>query len=235
MATRFALNTDKCTSTWTLGSQSALSASCWLRIVTDRNTYSTPWVIDNGAETSILGWQTDSDGTTLRPFTQTGLITGQIPLTVGTWYWVGMSMSGAAGTWWWKTPTTTAASVFIDSGQTTTTMSRLVVGGAPWGEWWNGDLMALKLWPGVALTDAEVLQEQWTIRPVRTAGLGAWHPLTSPDLADYSGNARTLTGGGTLPVFGAGPPVAWSAATQRRRRYVTPAPPGFAGWGVPIA
>jgi Concanavalin A-like lectin/glucanases superfamily len=83
------------------------------------------------------------------------------------------------------------------------------------GENWNGRMQAVKVWDAT-LSAAEIQQEMRQHLPVRVANLNAFYPfLSSTDVADYSGNAQTLTVGGTLTTED-GPPVAWMMARGRR-------------------
>ena len=67
----------------------------------------------------------------------------------------------------------------------------------------------LKIW-NVALTEAEIIQESDSYRPVRTSGLLQWSPYDDGTSArDYSGIANHGTVTGALQV--AGPPVGFGA------------------------
>lgn len=83
---------------------------------------------------------------------------------------------------------------------------------------WLGRIAAIKLWDGAALTQAEVQQEMWQMLPVRTANLRGFYPLLSlsDDEIDFSGNAQTLTVGGSGHAVADTPPVAWKSARLRR-------------------
>lgn len=88
----------------------------------------------------------------------------------------------------------------------------LTVGAPPWitSRFFNGRLAALKIWTA-ALTDAEILAEMRTVRPLRFTNLWGWWPLFTPSLGkDLTGNGRDLTAAGT-PISGDGPPVSWGA------------------------
>jgi hypothetical protein len=86
------------------------------------------------------------------------------------------------------------------------------------GVYLGGRVAAFKAWTAV-LSLAEIQQEMWFQRPIRTANLLAWHPMLSTidDEIDFSGNGRTMTVSGTQAV-GEGPPIAWGPGRQRRRR-----------------
>jgi fibronectin-binding autotransporter adhesin len=72
----------------------------------------------------------------------------------------------------------------------------------------NFDLFAAKIW-SVELTAAEVAQERWAIRPVKTASLWRWVPCwNATNLVDLSGNNSNPTVGGTLASQD-NPPVSW--------------------------
>jgi len=76
----------------------------------------------------------------------------------------------------------------------------------------NGRVAYLKAWTA-ALSEAEILAEVNAIRPVRALNLyGFWpaFPGSGERIADYSGNGRSWTEGGTLTDEDP-PPVSWGA------------------------
>lgn len=75
-------------------------------------------------------------------------------------------------------------------------------------EYLNGNAAHIKIWDAV-LTQAEIEQEKWSVRPQRIANLHLWSPLFKDDF-DYSGNGKNWTSGGA-DTFVDGPPVGWGA------------------------
>jgi hypothetical protein len=164
----------------------------WVMIVTDRNNYSNFFQLTNaGASTySIVG--TDSNGTTLRCQTQNGTTTGT-NLSTGTWYHIAYTRSGATHTVYLN-----GVSDISRSDNNAVTMEAFVLGGL--SNWLNGRVARCKMW-NAALSQAEIQQEMYTIRPVRFADLYAWWPMfpgATVRLEDSSGNGNTLIEGGTL-------------------------------------
>uniref|UniRef100_UPI003F4924A2 LamG-like jellyroll fold domain-containing protein n=1 Tax=Nonomuraea sp. CA-251285 TaxID=3240002 RepID=UPI003F4924A2 len=226
MAVRINATNEYYEASLSLGVLTQMCVSCWFKISTDRNTYSTPWCVDNFVTTSsVRGIQTGTNGTTVEPFYHNGPLTGtKAALTVGTWYYLAYNVNGNNGNWRYRADgggTVTATSFTGASG--TFTASRLRLGESTWGgEWLNGCIAAVKIWTG-NLSAAEMDAEAATYTPIKTAGLVAWYPFhNGPDTTDYSGNGHTLVGGsGTSQEAGPNDPV-FALATD------------FQGWGVPI-
>jgi len=235
MAVRFDADGEDYTQALALGSQGAVSASCWAKVSVDRNTFSTAISLDNGTGAALF-IQTATDGVTMGVYEEPlGNFAGTgRAFTVGTWYWVGCSINGTSGTMYSRaladTATTTAALAGL---QATHNIANLRLGESAWGgEWLNGAVCAVKVWTA-ALTQSELENEALTYRPRRTANLVGWYPLHRPETTDYSGNARTLSGGaGTSQEDGPG--ISWGPGRSRIRTYTQPTAPAFSGWGVPI-
>jgi hypothetical protein len=195
-----------------LGSLTALTAAFWWKVSVDRNTYSSAFFVDNG-QADNWGVQTGVDGTTAN-IIQDGTSTASVAMTVGTWYFGCLALSGSTGTFYYKAAGSAALSTTAITGVTATNAATLRLGESPWGaEWLNGCLAAFKLW-NAQLTADEVLQESTQYVPNRFSSLVSWHPLVKTELIDYSGNARTLSGG-TGTATEDGPPIAWRGGSAR--------------------
>ena len=216
MAVRFDADGENYTSTSSppTGSYTVL---CWAKLSTDRNTFSTIWASDSST-TNYQYIQTDSDGTSLRAWHSDGsAITGP-SMTVGTWYRVALVVSGTTATFYWGTATGA-----LSSAQDTTwpafspTPTTFRVGASVFaGEWLNGVVANLKHYT-VALSVAELEHELAQYQPRRITSLARFHPFVAVETTDYSGNARTLSGG-TGATREDGPPIPW------RSRYLTGIP-----------
>lgn len=196
-----------------LGALSALSLCVWFKLSVDRNDYSTIFFVDAGTGDN-WGMQTGADGTTMSTVFDASTQQGMGALTVDTWYFACLATSGTTGTLYHKTAgasSLTAVAVTAASGVTATTLR---LGDSPWGaEWWNGGINAVKTY-SVQLTAAEAHQESMQYAPVRTANLLGFYPLVRPETTDYSGNARTLSGGSGATRED-GPPIPWQATRAR--------------------
>lgn len=79
---------------------------------------------------------------------------------------------------------------------------------------WQGNIAYCKAWEAV-LTAAEIQEEMFHIRPMRTQNLVGWFPLISlaDDVIDNSGNTKTLTKyfhrSATVPGTANSPPIGW--------------------------
>lgn len=234
MAVRFSAEAQTYNRAVALGSQSAYSATCWVRLAADRNAFSTAWCLGDGVSGDVFSiLQTSNTGTNMEFITSASFTAVPIVnMVVGTWYWFGIAMNGTTGTAVYRTPTTAFTTVAIAS-QSAIVHQTLQLGRSIYnGEWLNGNLAAFKWW-GATLTTAELQQEAFSYMPNRTSLLRAWYPLTSPETADYSGNARTLSGGSGATLED-GPPLSWGVVRPQRRLVVPSAQVAFQGWGVPV-
>lgn len=212
MAVRISAAGQELTRALALGAQSALTMCGWLKVSVDRNTYSSGFFLDNG-QTDNWGIQTGVDGTTLNAVMD-GNSTASVAMTVGTWYFVCLSTSGTSGLLYYRAAGSPTLSSTIITGVTSTNVATLRLGESPWGgEWLNGCMAAVKVWTA-QLSAAEALQESQQYVPNRLASLVSWHPLVKAETADYSGNARTLSGG-TGTATEDGPPISWRTAAPQ--------------------
>lgn len=170
----------------------------WLRLDSDRNTFSAFFTIEQpaGHSTEYNELITAADGTTLVLWDhrdQPALTLGT--LTPGTWYFAVVSVgpSGAGSAWFGPqggtlTKTTGTVAV-VDHVE----MSYLGASNFAFTEFIVGSMAMSRLWNGV-LSDAEVAAEFASATPVRTAGLiGDWRLASVASVtADSSGLGHTL-------------------------------------------
>lgn len=218
MAVRFDGSTDGYICDTDLAATGTFSMCCWGTVDTDRNEYST-WLAlgGTGANSSFI-LQTHDDGLSATVWYKgievmgTG---GRVLLTLGKWYFLAVSVNGAAGNMYVRAhdATTTTVKSWASGGPTTMTPTNNTIGynTAFAAEWLNGRVAAAKIWNGVALSQAEFEAEMWQTMPARTENLIGWYPLHSPETADYSGNGRTLTANGS-PTQEGSPPIPWRSA-----------------------
>lgn len=227
MAVRLSATGQDFTRALALGSLTAITASFWWKVSVDRNTYSSAFFVDNG-QPDNWGVQTGVDGTTANVIMD-GTSTASVAMTVGTWYFGCLALSGSTGTFYYKAAGATSLSTTAITGVTATNAATLRLGESPWGaEWLNGCLASFKLW-SAQLTQAEIELEAAQYVPNRFTSLVSWHPLLKTETVDYSGNARTLSGG-TGSTTEDGPPVPWKLASPR---VTTPAASGISGTASP--
>lgn len=234
MAVRFSAEAQTYSRAVALGSQSAYSVACWVKLTTDRNTWQSAWCLGNAAGGDVFSiLQTSNTGTNMEFITSASFTAVPIVnMTVGTWYFFGITMNGATGSAVYCTPTTGFTTVAIGS-QGAIVHQNLQIGRSIYnGEWINGCVTAFKYW-GATLTVADLQQEALSYTPNRTESMRAWYPLISPETVDYSGNAATLSGG-TSATKEDGPPLSWGPRRATRHAPIAaPAAPQFSGWGVP--
>ncbi|OUC99311.1 hypothetical protein [Streptosporangium minutum] len=219
MAVRFAADGQDYTRTLGLASTSQYSFSLWVRLAADRNAFSAALTLNDGVSFgSEVFLETDADGTTMALYS--GGVKGARSLTVGTWYYFGVSVNGTNGTMVSRSLADTSFAVTTwTNGGAAMALNGLILGESRnGGEWLNGDLAAVKLWTGVTLTQAELEAEAGAYVPQRTAGLKAWYPLTQAETADHSGQGQTLSGGAGATTVD-GPNIPWR---QGRRRVILP-------------
>lgn len=98
---------------------------------------------------------------------------------------------------------------------------------------WIGNITALKVWTGKALTPEEIRKEVWCYTPQRKLGLWAWSPMIDVDqrTANYGGLAGIdWTTQSTIWVAGSSNPggVVWDAPQARRGVFTAATSPSVA-------
>ena len=171
MAVRFAADGRDYHRVVNLGTVTQFSITCWMKISVDRNTFSTAWCLDNGTTSDCYLLQADSTGTAL--FTFSGVTPQTLnggDLTVGDWYFVGVSVSGGDGTAIVRKLDTSSFTATTWTGvNPSTNMVNLRLGESVFtGEWLNGCLSSVKIWTGATLTQTELEAEYPSYSPVRT-------------------------------------------------------------------
>jgi hypothetical protein len=194
---------------------------CWVQIVADRNNFSTICSIENAAASasSYLIIETGNDGTTANCYVTGSTIIGSIAMTVGTWYKVAASASGAT-TAFYGAAAGSAMTSLGTGGSGTFTRAQLYMGRNSFGEPLNGRIANYKLYQR-ALTLAEVENELAQYVPASVTNLQRWHPLLQAETVDYSGNGNALTADAGTITTEDGPPIPWSST---RPRLVVPPP-----------
>lgn len=216
MAVRFDATGESYTSTSSPPSGSAFTVTCWVKVSTDRNTWSAAWSSDSSTSNySYLA--TDSDGVTMKWWTIVSgnerIITGPA-MTVGTWYKFAAVCNGANATLYWGTASGALSSASAANWVTLATSTTFRIGVDPFtDEWLNGCVASVKHW-STNLTQAEIERELSQYAPERTTNLVRWHPFIANETTDYSGSARTLSGG-TGTAREDGPPIPWHASSPR--------------------
>lgn len=236
MAVRFDDIGQNYTRTVSLGAQTAWSVSCWMKVSTDRNNFSTMWSI--ASSTTSYGYiQTAMDGLTTGYFDSTAVTQrGARALTLGTWYWWGIAINGAAGAIYSRSASdaTTTVTTWASGGAPSITQTTLLLGESVFtNEWLNGCIAGFKWW-GAILTQQELENESRQVMPYRTTNLRAWYPLDRVSTVDYSSAGAALSGG-TGAVTEDGPGIPWSSYPTTL--IVPPAAPAatlFSGWGVHV-
>ena len=196
--------------------ESAITVSGWSNVVADRglDTYQGLAVLEGTVAATYNGfyWEGNSEAARMESGAA-GANFASRP-AVGTWFfWAMTSTTAGAGSLigYWSAATSSTFVTASTTGQASTT-NRLTLGNDTALSWMSGRFSAIKVWDAV-LTQAELEQEKWSIRPRRWANLHLWAPCRiATELADYSGNGRTLTATGTLTTED-GPPVPWGAGS----------------------
>jgi len=194
-------------------SSATLYSMCgWGKIVTDRNAYSTFLSMETTGSTQWNELITDTDGTTLILTDTSGQATVGA-MTVGTWYFMGLSVSGTAAKAYFAAQGAASLTTVTRTISTVSPLSYVTImsGDLSTAEWLNGEMARVRVW-NAQLTDAEMLAEykgEWAQK--RTSLIGDWPMKTAADvLTDYSGLSHNLTspfGGSALANGAAGPTI----------------------------
>jgi hypothetical protein len=190
-------------------------------ISVNRNNYSTIWASDQSNSATFLDVGTTTDGITMHVFNN-GI--GGAPivgssLVVGLWHRVAFSLDAGGTGILYQGADTGSLTTFSKSGFAAVTSPSLYIGSDSFADLFNGRVANFKHYSTV-LTAAEIQAELAQYLPVRTDSLVRWHPFLTASTVDYSGNARTLSGG-TGASTEDGPPIRWGS---NRRALVTSTP-----------
>lgn len=217
MAIRIDASGDVLKRTANLPDSAAFTACGWAIRQGDTNNYTTIFSLSNSSGGGIY-LETDSDGESLKvysdgDFTFSSLLATLVTGTPFFWAIVG-SGTGAGGVSAYYATQGAGSLTSVSHIGFSMTEAEMYFGNDFFAEWFNGSLMAVKVWDA-AFTANELLQEMQTIRPQRFANLHLWIPgidnAAGNAAIDYSGNGRSLTTAGTLTTEqGAG--VRWGAA-----------------------
>ena len=178
----------------------------WVRIVTDRDTYTSFFNPRAVASQEVL-IQTDGTGTRIGLW-QADFMTTGTNLTVGQWYHLALINSS------------TACTVYLDgvqditrahaAGALTWTQAYFGTNSLATSEALNGNIGIIKVW-NATLTVAEINAEKHIILPQRYANISGWWPTFPGERTlDYSRQGN-LTQVGTV-TDEANPPVSWGAS-----------------------
>lgn len=194
MAVRFNAFGEQYTADLSLGPVTNWSITGWFKLSANRGDYSTFWSFTGADENTYRILQTDSDGRTLLVYP---VASSDVLMTVGAWYFVGVSASGANGTIRMRAE---GAGSFTGNTWSTGTNDQvadvLSLGESVFGnEWVNGSMAALKLWMGTTLSVAELEAEYQYRTPLKTAGITCNYIFDTASTVDNSGNGFTLSGG----------------------------------------
>lgn len=196
MAIRFDASADGYTRTFSLTVPHTFMA--WVRIITDRNDYSSVFSFENGSE-FFFGF--GPTGTRIDVYA--GGDNDGSDLAVGVWYHLAI-VSSSTTRWAYVngkldvTVTTGGASI-----------ENLWIGRTTALDFLNGRMAAAKLWHAV-LTQSEIVAEMRQYSPIRLANLDGFYPFldVGTGTRDYSGFGTALTSNGTLTAED-GPPIPW--------------------------
>jgi hypothetical protein len=132
-----------------------------------------------------------------------GTVGGNYLLTADKWYYIAM-IRNSASSWLrgYYVPVDNAFALEYSyvAGPSTPSTSLRIGNNAAWDEWANQRLFNVMVW-GTALTEAELLAQRWSFRPVvQNSNLNGWYPMWSQSdrNKDFSGNGNDWTETGTL-------------------------------------
>lgn len=192
-------------------SATGYTVTLWAYLSTDRNDYSTLFRYGGtGGGSSLVCIETEADGTALWMFSvATTPINSTLAMTPGAWHRIAYTVAADATAHFYTAAATGSVTDVSGTGGSFTAGTTHTIGGHPASspEWFNGRIAHVRVW-AAALSQAEVVAEWASATPVKTSGLWAAWPLDgAADLADDSGNSRTLTAGSTSVTTEDGPPV----------------------------
>lgn len=199
----------------TLGSQTQLSLGMWTKVSVSTATNQTFWGFGSSGS-NFYCVQTNASGTTLDLFNSASTLISSTATAVGTWHYHGFSCNAANWTVVTRAHGTAAFTTTTGSnGNATTILTNLEIGRFLGNsELVNGCVAAAKIWVGVTLTAAELINESWYYHPLR-APATMFYPFLKPENVDYSGNAHTLTSNAGATTED-GPGIGWRSRIAAR-------------------
>ena len=139
-------------------------------------------------------------------------------MTTGTPFFWGVTKNGSTVHCFYRNLTTNVVTQTNTTGGTGMTPSSIDLGGSNGytSETIDGRISGVRVWAAV-LSDAEMIQEAFTLRPRRLANLHGWWPMLaaveSDCRIDWSGNGRTWSVTNT-PAQEQGAPIPWGAGPR---------------------
>jgi len=205
VAVRFDNSGEGYTATTGVPSGSAYTVLLWLNMKVDTNNYAKVWMLKGG--TTVIMLSSGAEGDTFAVWGSVGNASG-FTATANTWYRSAIAVSGTASTHYFGAAGASLSSVSTPAfvGDAPSDSTSLTISNES-GEHFNGCVAAFKAY-SATLTQQEIENEFAQYVPVRTSGLIHWHPFLNAETVDYSGDARTLTGG-TGASTEDGPPIPW--------------------------
>jgi hypothetical protein len=183
----------------------------WLKLMGDRNTYSTCVGLRDGSPYAHFGF--GSTGDLLgRDLWSGGSNTGFV-VPIGRWIYFAntVTVAGTNGLMFWVENEMATANGY---GQGTLwnfigPTADFYIGNDSFNDYFDGSIAAVKIWSSV-LTVEELQAEQFSSNPVRTANLFAYYPFNGgPSLLDSGPSSKSLTANGTPTLDTYGPPVVY--------------------------
>lgn len=203
MAVRFSASGQHYTSLTSL--PSAFTITMWVNQIADINRICilSAGSVSGDAISIISG----ASGLTLSLKGSTATI-GSFVTSYNTWYKLAVTFDNGSAVFYHAGATSALTS---DSGSIgTATGTGVYIGSSNETlDWFSGRIAAFKQW-SAALSATEVDRELQFYVPQRTADISRFYPFVVAQTRDYSGLARTLSGGSGTSTE-PGPPIAWSA------------------------
>ena len=237
MAVRFDASTDFLKRTTGHPSMTVFTVCCWVRVRSSIASWSPIWSLwADSTNNMMLYAKGNSYFSVIDKYDE---FPTAINLTAETWYHIAWPRPGNAQstTYYYRTAGATSYSTrnYTSETPTNTSITQHQTGGVDdYDEYLNGEVAALKIYSGVALSLAQIWNESQYYIPVRTSNLFIWSPFVEKDettFRDYSGNGRNWTEGGTV-TYVDGPPIPWRPV-KRKLFIPTAAEPG--GLSMPVA
>lgn len=206
MAIRFDASTDQLTGSGWSGNVHTIS--CWVRLVSDLNAFSNPWLVypnTGGGGAVRAGLGTDSGGTQMLVFDSAFATHTGPNMSVGTWYYFCVVMNNTTWTLFYGTDPASLTTVGPFTRVAYTSPGSIIISLA--AEWANMDLAALKIFTR-ALNATDAANEGGSYVVINNTSLVAsnrWN--TSASLTADEGAGVALTAGSTGVSFVAGPTI----------------------------
>jgi hypothetical protein len=183
----------------------SIAAWTWMGWFFPTSTNSIQGIVSFGASGAFIALMHRGDITKLDIYNGTSFVSGVSTISLNTWYWAAIVVSGTGAGQINSFLNGGAAVEASHAGNASVTVKDLYISNTAGSDQYTGRIGANYLYDSV-LDATEIAAQMSQEEPVRSSGLLYWNPFQNKDGIDLSGAGNNLTVTGS-PVLSDGPPV----------------------------